>query len=365
MALLDGKQIKSNSVADSKLATLYTKADGTRAFTGDQSMGGFKLTNLAAPTSDNDAARKIDVDVAKNNFDFKDSVLVATTANITLSGEQTIDGVLTSSSRVLVKDQSSGEENGIYVTGSGAWVRSTDADASSEVTAGMYVFVDQGTANANTAYVLTTNDTIVLDTTALVFAKYSGLGQITAGAGLSKSGDTIDVGDAGKGVQVNANDLEIDASEIASTGLEVGTSSHLLRLAAQGNGIAGGAGSVLSVLAENDSVAVGVGGVKSAVPKNANKAITASVTTADFQTTGATISSTPAADSYVTVMVNGIRQEVGDGVKTKDCYFSADGGTTAKAISDIAASDTIYWVGSVAGFELAATDEIDIDYVLA
>ena len=101
--------------------------------------------------------------------DFKESVLVATTANITLSGEQTIDGVLTSASRVLVKNQSTGSQNGIYVSAAGAWARSDDADISAEVTSGLVVNVESGSANADTVYQLITSDPITLGTTALVF----------------------------------------------------------------------------------------------------------------------------------------------------------------------------------------------------
>jgi len=101
--------------------------------------------------------------------DFKDSVAVATTANITLSGEQTIDDVLTSASRVLVKNQTAGAENGIYVSAAGAWSRATDADISAEVTTGMLVYVESGTVSPDTLYTLTTTGTITLGTTALTF----------------------------------------------------------------------------------------------------------------------------------------------------------------------------------------------------
>ena len=101
--------------------------------------------------------------------DQKDAVDVATTANITLSGEQTIDGVLTSGSRVLVKDQTTGSQNGIYVSAEGAWSRSTDADTSAEVTSGMTVFVSGGTVKGGIVYALVTPDPITLGTTALTF----------------------------------------------------------------------------------------------------------------------------------------------------------------------------------------------------
>ena len=100
----------------------------------------------------------------------------------------------------------------------------------------------------------------------------------------------------------------------------------------------------------------------SAVGTVSDKDQTATATTSDFDTTGTSITLTPNNDGFVEVLVNGQQQVLGDGVKTKDCYFSSDGGTTARSISAITAADTLYWVGSVAGFQLTATDRIDFNY---
>jgi len=98
-------------------------------------------------------------------------------------------------------------------------------------------------------------------------------------------------------------------------------------------------------------------------PSTANKFMAASLTSADFQAACATgITSTPSSGSFVIVQINGATQDLGDGVKTKDCYFSADSGTTAKAIASIVATDKLYWVGSVAGFQLATTDFVSFLY---
>jgi hypothetical protein len=98
----------------------------------------------------------------------------------------------------------------------------------------------------------------------------------------------------------------------------------------------------------------------------ANKDMTAEVTADDFDLACAdTIDATPVNDAYVRVSVNGLAVTLGDGVKTKDCYFSADSGTTAKAIAAIASGDLLYWVGSVAGYELDANDRIDFEYEIA
>ena len=106
--------------------------------------------------------------------------------------------------------------------------------------------------------------------------------------------------------------------------------------------------------------------VNGGVPVTDNKEMTASVTTADFDlATATTIVGTPASDSYVQVFVNGVKMVVGDGVKTKDCYFATDGtGTVAINIANIVATDQLYWVGSVAGFELDGNDRIDFDYAV-
>lgn len=194
--------------------TQYILAAGTRAFSGNQSLGGNKITSLGTPTSDTDAATKAYVDGVALGLDVKNSVRVATTANITLSGEQTIDGVAAvTGDRVLVKDQSTGANNGIYLVASGAWTRTTDADTSAEVTSGMFVFVSEGTTNADTGWVLTTNDAITLGSTALVFTQFTGAGSITAGAGLTKTGSTLDVG-AGTGISVAADSVAIDTAVV-------------------------------------------------------------------------------------------------------------------------------------------------------
>ena len=106
----------------------------------------------------------------------------------------------------------------------------------------------------------------------------------------------------------------------------------------------------------------GIAGI--AIPTLLDKRLVCLVTDSDFdKATNSTISATPAFGSYVQVMVNGVQADLGDGVKTKDCYFSGDAGTTARAIEDVVAGDTIHWVGSVAGFELDADDRLDFNYV--
>lgn len=215
------------------------RLDQLTAPTGDVSFNSQKITNLADPVADSDAATKSYVDAARSGLDVKASVRVATTADITLSGTQTIDGVaLSTGDRVLVKDQSPGSENGIYVVASGSWSRSTDADSSAEVTAGMFTFVEQGTVNADRGYVLTTDGAITVGSTALTFTQFSGAGQITAGDGLAKSGDTLSV-------NVDNSTIEIATDTLGVK--DAGITAAKIASAVAGDGLTGGAGSALAV----------------------------------------------------------------------------------------------------------------------
>ena len=119
--LVDADIDAAANIGSSKLATtLSGKTLSTATLGTDLSAGGFKITSLAAPTSDNDAARKSYVDGVAQGLDIKASARLATTVNITLSGEQTIDGVsAVTGNRVLVKNQTTAADNGVYVVDSG------------------------------------------------------------------------------------------------------------------------------------------------------------------------------------------------------------------------------------------------------
>ena len=176
--------------------------------------------SVATPSADGHAATKGYVDSARSGLDVKQSVRVATTAAINLSSDleagDVVDGVtLVAGDRVLVKNQGTASENGIYVavaSAAGAASRATDADSNTEVTAGMFTFVEEGTVNADSGFVLTTDGPITLGSTSLVFVQFSGAGQITAGDGLTKSGNTINAVGTASRISVSQDAIDIDAN---------------------------------------------------------------------------------------------------------------------------------------------------------
>lgn len=215
-AIAYSKLSLGSSILTTDLAASTTLNDiaTNRAATGSVTLSNQKITNLADPTSAQDAATKAYVDATAQGLDPKASAKAASTANLTLSGAQTVDGIsLSADDRVLVKNQSNPEENGIYVVKSGAWVRAADADSWGELISA-FVFVEEGSTNADNGYLCTIDGGGTLGTTAITWVQFSGAGQITAGNGLTKTGNTIDVG-AGTGILSNSNDVAIDTSVVA------------------------------------------------------------------------------------------------------------------------------------------------------
>jgi len=225
-------------------ASVATLAD-LGATSADFSMNGYKLTNVATPVSATDAANKDYVDNIAQGLDPKQSVRAASTGNIaTLSGTTTIDGVaLSVGDRVLVKDQTTQSQNGIYVVASGAWARSADANAYEELISA-YVFVESGTTNADNGYLCTVEPGGTLGTTPITWVQFSGAGQIIAGAGLTKTGNQIDVG-AGTGIVVNPDTVALTGQalalhNLATNGFFVRTNTATVAarsIATSGNGI--------------------------------------------------------------------------------------------------------------------------------
>ena len=187
------------------------KKDGSVAFTADQSMGGFKLTGLAAPTAPTHAATKEYVDNSLEGLKPKQAVRAATTANITLSGTQTVDTVsLIAGDRVLVKDQSTASQNGIYVVAAGAWSRATDFDSVSPIDEvnKAYVAVQEGSQAGKLFVQFGTVTTIGTD--AINFTFFNSVSGITGGDGITVSGSNIEVDHDGQGLQFVAGQLALE-----------------------------------------------------------------------------------------------------------------------------------------------------------
>jgi hypothetical protein len=185
----------------------------------DVTWNSHKITGLLDPTNAQDAATKAYVDNTTQGLDAKQSVKAASTANLTLSGTQTVDGIaLIAGDRILVKDQTTQSANGIYVVASGAWARALDADTWNELVSA-YVFVEQGTVNADNGYVCTVDQGGTLGTTNVTWTQFSGAGQITAGAGLTKTGNTIDAVGTANRITVLADSIDIAATYVGQSSI--------------------------------------------------------------------------------------------------------------------------------------------------
>jgi hypothetical protein len=207
----------TKNYTDTGLALKLSLTGGTMS--GAIAMGTSKITGVGDPTAAQDVATKSYVDTLLQGLDAKASCRVATTANISLSGTQTVDGIaLSVGDRILVKDQSTASNNGIYLCSASTWTRTSDADTWNELPAA-FVFIEVGTINANNGYVCTVPSGGTLGTTAITWTQFSGAGQITAGLGLTKTGNTIDVGTASSSrIVVNADNIDL-----ATTGVSAAT----------------------------------------------------------------------------------------------------------------------------------------------
>lgn len=181
-----------------------------------------RVTGMADPSVAQDAATKNYVDNQVQNgaagLDPKDAVVAATTANITLSGVQTIDGVaVTAGQRVLVKNQTTASANGIYAVAAGAWTRTTDGSAG-ELSSGALVLSVGGTTNAGTQWYLQTADPITVGTTSLTWTQFGAGGTYTVNAsgGLSLAGSAFSVKTvAGGGVVTDGTGTHVDTAVVA------------------------------------------------------------------------------------------------------------------------------------------------------
>lgn len=255
--------------------------------TGDWDPGGtFTLTNLPNPDANSEAANKQYVDTkvaeAASGIDVKGSVDAATTAVLpacTAAGHEigktltadsvgvlTVDGVaIVDGDFVLVKNQATGADNGRYEcttegTGGVAFVltRATDSDEDAEVTTGLYIYVEEGTDNGGTAWILTTLDPITVDSTAWVMELFMTAGLIEAGTGMTKTGDTMNV-IGGDGMTANADNIEVDLHS-TNPGLEIDTAQLRIKIDAN-KGLVLGAGGISAVPDTAKGMEVGSSGL--------------------------------------------------------------------------------------------------------
>lgn len=186
----------ASTISDFDAQVRTSRLDQMAAPTAAVSLNSQRITSLADPTAAQDATSKAYVDAVAAGLAPKDAVRVATTVNGTLAtafeNGDAIDGVtLATGDRILIKNQSAGAENGIYtVNASGAPTRATDADSSGDLI-GASVFVSEGTTNGNTLWVMTTDGPITVGTTALVWSQFGGPGAVTAGTGITVTGQQV------------------------------------------------------------------------------------------------------------------------------------------------------------------------------
>lgn len=178
-------------------------------------LNGQRGQNFADPSVANDAATKAYVDNMAAGLAWKAPVRAAATANLTLSGTQTVDGVaLIAGDRVLAPVQTTASQSGVYVVAAGAWSRDTDTDSAAELL-NATVFVSEGTTNGDKAFTQTTNAPITVGTTSLTWVQFGGGGSAyTAGNGLTLTSQDFAVG-AGTGITVGVDTVSIDTAVVA------------------------------------------------------------------------------------------------------------------------------------------------------
>ena len=246
-------QIQSNAITTAKLAGSIpaSKIDLTQTF--DFASGTLRA---GSPSADSDVSTKAYVDgLVGSGIFWKEPVKVASTANLDLSSalvnNATIDGVtVVTGDRVLIKDQSTAAQNGVYiVAAAGAASRSDDCNSAAELN-GAACFVKQGTAAADQAFVQTA-EIANLGSDTVTWVQFTGLGQITAGAALSKTGNTLNVSVDDSSIEVSSDALKVKNSGIVndmlagsiangklanSTISGVALGAHLNSLSAENNG---------------------------------------------------------------------------------------------------------------------------------
>jgi len=230
--------ILHTQVSDFDAGVQTNRLDQMAAPTASVDFNAQRLTGLADPVNDQDAATKKYVDSTAQGLDTKASVVAASIANFASAYDNGTSGVgatLTASAngalsldgdspsagdRVLIKDQTAALQNGIYTVttvgdaGTAAVLtRATDFDAGAEIPSG-YAFVEGGNTQAGNGYVCVSEAPVTVGTTAITFEQFSGAGQIEAGTGMTKSGNTLNVNGTADRITANADTIDIASTYV-------------------------------------------------------------------------------------------------------------------------------------------------------
>lgn len=320
-------------------ATTLARSDHTHDH-GNRSGGTLHAVATGGTAGFMSAADKTKLDSleALSAIDAKESCRVRTQGNITLSGEQTIDGVLTSSDRVLVDQQTTASEDGIYVSAAGAWSRSADLPVGAEAR-GVRVWIEEGTVDGDRLYACSNNEgSDIVGTDGLTFGLIGAGSPRGAGAGLSLNGNDIDVGANGDGsITVNADDIQVGVlATDAQHGTRGGGTQHAVVVAAGAAGFMTG-----SDKTKLDGIATGA----TADTYREEELTTQNITGTDTAITD-TLDNVPSAPESVKLFLNGVQQKEGAG---NDFTISGQ---------------TITWLASTGtAVDMETTDELFAYYV--
>jgi len=247
------KQIQSATITEDRLVNLMVRADGTNPMSGILKMSSAApsapagntnfIQNVTDPVNAQDAATRGWVLAQMGSMVTGGATArVASTANITKTGTQTIDGIaLSVGNVVLLKNQLTQSENGLWVVASGAWTRTTGMDSWAEVP-GQIISVQEGTANHDTIWLSVADQGGTIDTTAITFTQIPGPSDITAGAGMTRTGQQIDVVAADNSLQINTDNMQVKldparAITVVAAGIGVNIDTNTLAIASNVLGI--------------------------------------------------------------------------------------------------------------------------------
>ena len=238
----DGSEISSTTAASAVVGpasatdNAIARYDGTTGKliqnSGASVQDDGRVTAAADATGSLDLVTKQQLDAAIQGVDVKEGTKASSTANLTLSGEQTVDGIaLVTNDRILVKNQAAPAENGVYIVSSGAWSRASDANTAAELN-GAFVSVSQGTSNANTGW-YQYQEVVTLGTDAVNFNQFFGAGTYAAdGQGIELSGSTFALELDGTTLSKSASGVKVATSGITNNEVSASAAIALTKLAA-------------------------------------------------------------------------------------------------------------------------------------